>query len=109
MLIIGRGPSHVIAPKVRPPIAAFDKREIQSRAVKQVEAGAQVLDLTSSPEEGAPPGDGVIVDRRPGGHAGRPALAGHDAHGGDRSRAEAMPAGRDHQQPPTRLPTASPR
>lgn len=49
MLVIGEA-IHVIAPKVKAAIAERDKEEIQSRALKQLEAGAQVLDLNIGPQ-----------------------------------------------------------
>lgn len=49
MLVIGEA-IHVIAPKVKTAIAERNKEEIQSRALKQLEAGAHVLDLNIGPQ-----------------------------------------------------------
>ncbi len=49
MLVIGEA-IHVIAPKVKAAIAERDEAEIVSRAVKQLEAGAHVLDLNIGPQ-----------------------------------------------------------
>lgn len=54
MLIIGEA-IHVIAPRVKAAIAARDKTEIQRRALSQLEAGAQILDLNIGPQKKAGP------------------------------------------------------
>ncbi len=54
MLIIGES-IHVIAPRVKEAIAKRDKAEIQARALNQLEAGAQMLDLNIGPQKKAGP------------------------------------------------------
>ena len=62
MLIIGES-IHVIAPRVKEAIAQRDKVEIQHRALNQLEAGAQILDLNIGPQKKAGPEVmGWIVD-----------------------------------------------
>ena len=50
MLIIGEN-IHIIAPPVKAAIEGRDKRFIQELALKQVEAGAGILDLNIGPQK----------------------------------------------------------
>ncbi len=52
MYIIGEN-IHIISPRVKEALAAQDKRFFQELAIKQVEAGAQALDLNIGPQKRA--------------------------------------------------------
>ena len=50
MLIIGEN-IHIIAPPVKAAIEARDAKTIQAMALRQVEAGAAILDLNIGPQK----------------------------------------------------------
>ena len=81
MYIIGEN-IHIISEKVKEALKARDAKFFQELAVKQVEAGAQALDINLGPRK-ADGTEGLPVDGRDGRGGGRCAAQfRHDQPGG---------------------------